>query len=659
MKKNLLFTMMFFMILLLCFSACSSPAASPADQANPAVETNIPLQVTSPTETPAPIPTATSAPSPTAVPEPIPCNIAFDSNRDGNKEVYRMAPDGSDIFNLTNNSGDDFDPAWSPDGSQVAFVSNRENGQEGGQFIYVMNADGSGVRQLTLENESISPDWSQDGSQITYSDKGDIYTIKVDGSEQSVNLTNSPSQDEQPVWSPDGSQIAWLSGNDGQWNIFVMNADGSHVLQLTDNGKVYDVTWTIDGQIFSHWDHPEGICSKCVMNPDGSNVKDAGGKGELQRYLPFWTLDGDRVECISADINKPDNEIYLVGEIFPDFFLNLTNNPADDRNPDWPANCALNRETSPEAVSASVTPSEIVLGYAGDDQWQPERKNDFKKACDELGIQCIYGEIPELIAQGANAIVQNSNSIAAAGLFPSIMEAKEKGVPVFILDAETNMDGAYNITIDHHVWAKTSLGWMLDKIGGKGQIAYFDLDPFNRYTDTIDDLLSRYPEISVVDKRDGKYDSSKIKPEFSDFVKNYPELKAVWTSYDNTQAIWGLEENGIPYENWPVIVCESTLDGLLAWEKIQKAYPEFDCIALANPSGIAYDAVYAAYDLVSGAQIDESALAGAYGRSLYVDIPIVTNENLQEWLQIMNKTNSYSVNQWMTPEEIRESWFVD
>jgi Tol biopolymer transport system component len=71
----------------------------------------------------------------------MPYTIAFDSDRDGNREVYRMAPDGSDTVNLTNDPGDDTGPDWSPDASQIAFVSNRINGREGGQFIYVMDPE--------------------------------------------------------------------------------------------------------------------------------------------------------------------------------------------------------------------------------------------------------------------------------------------------------------------------------------------------------------------------------------------------------------------------------------------------------------------------------------------------------------------------------------
>lgn len=302
-----------------------------------------PTQTSQPTSSPEPTATTqpTQAPSPTAV-VPIPCSIVFETDRDGNWEIYSMAADGSALRNLSNNPGDDLAPVWSPDGSQVAFVSNRENGAEGGQFIYIMNADGSAVRQLSLENESKWPDWSHDGMFITYTHKGDIYLIKADGNGQAVNLTNSPQEEVQSAFSPDDSQLLWLSGSDRSWNLVVANLDGSNPTQLTFDGKVTDATWSIDGRIFLHWDNRDAGCFNCIMNPDGSNVADAGGKGTIQEYLPFWDLDGNRVECVSADISG-NEEIYLVGEIFPDIFYNLSNHPATDRNPDWPAACGLGR----------------------------------------------------------------------------------------------------------------------------------------------------------------------------------------------------------------------------------------------------------------------------------------------------------------------------
>jgi Tol biopolymer transport system component len=267
--------------------------------------------------------------------------IAFESDRDGNWEIYRIDPNGENPRNLSNNPAEDFNPAWSPDGTQIVFVSNRENDQGGGQFLYVTDLEGSSVWQLTTEGESNFPDWSGDGTMITYSHYGDIYIIPADGSGTSLNLTNSPEKDSQSVWSPDSQQIAWLSGREDDWNIFIMNADGSDPRQLTTTGGVFSVFWTVDGQLFTNWKNSGGACEfNCVMDSDGSNVIDAGGKTTIQKYLPFWTLDGQRVECVSANFNgESADEIYLIGEVFPDIFLNLTNHPANDRNPDWPANC--------------------------------------------------------------------------------------------------------------------------------------------------------------------------------------------------------------------------------------------------------------------------------------------------------------------------------
>lgn len=567
-----------------------------------------------------------------------------------------MAPDGSDTINLTNDPGDDFAPAWSPDGSQVAFVSNRENDQGGGQFIYVMNADGSGVRPLTIESDSNYPDWSHDGSRIAYTDQGDLYVIHADGSGQPVKLTDSPDEDTRPRWSLDDSQIAWLSGRDGNRDIFVMNADGSNIRQLTQDGRVYDAEWTVDGRIFTHWENQEAGCFNCLMDADGSKVVDAGGKGEIQRYLPFWTADGHRVELSNADLFTGDNEIYLVGNIFPDMFLNLTNHPADDRNPDWPANCGPGAEAASLEIGQGKGQDEIVIGYAGDDENQQQRRGNFQKACDELGIRCIYGGVSELIAQGADAIVQNTKNGSAQGLRQELQNAVEQGIPVFLLDAELDMDGVYSITIDQREWAKISLKWMFEKAGGEGQIVYFDVFPDYNHVEAINEMLSQYPGVSVAEKGGGKdFDPNWVKPMTADFVKAHPGLKAVWTNGNMEGAIQGVvEESGAPQEQWPSMICEASTHGLGVWMRARSAYPNFDCIAVGNPAGIAYDAVYAAYTLLSGAEINATVLGGRYGHSLFVDIPVVTGDNLQEWLQ----TNP-AVDQMMTPEEIREAWFVE
>ena len=89
--------------------------------------------------------------------------IAFDSQRDGNREIYVMDADGSGVARLTHNGDDDLTPSWSPDGRRIAFAS----GGRARLDIYVMNADGSGATRLT-DNDGGTPAWSPDGRRIAF-----------------------------------------------------------------------------------------------------------------------------------------------------------------------------------------------------------------------------------------------------------------------------------------------------------------------------------------------------------------------------------------------------------------------------------------------------------------------------------------------------------
>ncbi|MHB8135106.1 MAG: substrate-binding domain-containing protein [Anaerolineaceae bacterium] len=635
-------------------SSCSTPATptTPTDTVQAPAPTSLPTRIASPTAAPLP----TLQPTPTQTP-PIPCTITFDSDRDGNREIYVMGPDGSEPLNLSNNPTDDRNPVWSPDGSRIVFVSDRD----GGQFLYTMNADGSDVRQLTTENGSDWPDWSQDGRKITYTANDDIYSIIEDGSQKSINLTNSPEKDSQSAWSPDSKQIAWLVGDGFEnRNIFVMDTDGKNERQITQDNKVSDVAWTVDGQLFTHWKNDSVGCFNCVMNADGSNVTDAGGKGEIQRYLPFWTLDGNRVELANGDILTSDDEIYLVSEIYPDIFLNLTNNPANDRNADWPALCGPENTAALSALQQPETIKEIVIGYAGDDQWQGQRKENFQLACNELGIECIYGELPELIAQGVSAVVHNSNNIIAPGLHADILKARDAGIPVFVLDAEIITHGSVSITIDHRIWAEKSLDWMLNEMGGKGDFAFFDFQPYNGHSNVIWDMLSKYPNVKVVKDWNLKYDRSNIFQDVAALMKSSPNLGGIWSSETNSDIVFGVMDIGLSGDKWPVLMCDATKLGLYIWYDRLQEFPGMRCIAFSNPPGIAYDAVYAAYYLASGYEIDPAVLSGEFGQSLYVDFPVVTQDTLEEWLEISNpEPDTYIVDQRMTHEEILERWFLE
>jgi Tol biopolymer transport system component len=156
-----------------------------------------------------------------------------------------MNADGSDPVRLTDNAASDDGPVWSPDGSKIAFTSNRDGNGE----IYVMNADGSVQTDLTnAPSEDVNADWSPDSSKLVFwSDRGgsrDIFVMNAaDGSAQ-TDLTNNPSDDAAPVWSPEGGRIAFESDRAGNTEIYVMGADGSNVVRVTSDAHVdKDPVW--------------------------------------------------------------------------------------------------------------------------------------------------------------------------------------------------------------------------------------------------------------------------------------------------------------------------------------------------------------------------------------------------------------------------------
>ena len=316
------------------------------------VVTRTPLPTYMPSITP--IPTETLGPTPTALGGGY-GQIAFASDRTGAPQIFIMNADGSDPRQVTNMVDGACQPAWSPNGLRLVFISPCPKRQEQypGAILYVINADGSGVSPLAAgDGGNFDPAWSPDGTRIAFTSLRDgsaqIYILRL--ADNTVSRLTEASSDikfpdwsSQPTWSPSGTQIVYTAHSrlTNSKQIWVMSDAGQGPKFLIPRGDMYwDFlpTWSPDGNtiLFSETSGDQELGWLMTFNIQTAKVDHL----RVQAYGTHddYSSDGTWVVYESLDIQDPGRQDYDIYRIQADgtgTILLLTNDLSMEFDPAW------------------------------------------------------------------------------------------------------------------------------------------------------------------------------------------------------------------------------------------------------------------------------------------------------------------------------------
>jgi hypothetical protein len=220
--------------------------------------------------------------------------LAFVRTRADNADLWLADGDGSRPTQLTETPGDEEDPAWSPDGRRIAVARDG--------WVYVLRADGLGERRVARGTE---PDWSPDGEQLVFaSDRdgdSDLYVVHAAGGGLR-RLTGDPSRERSPAWSPLGGRIVYVSDLSGNDEIHAVRPDGRGKLRLTnDPGRDLEPAWAPNGRRVVFVGDRAGSRYLLSMRPDGGDQRTLAARSG--HHDPAWR-PRPRVRALLPDLDQ-------------------------------------------------------------------------------------------------------------------------------------------------------------------------------------------------------------------------------------------------------------------------------------------------------------------------------------------------------------------